>query len=121
MIRTLKPYLDSKPSFQAWLGDVPKHWKVVPNRAVFTELKERNHPDEELLSVTIARGIIRQKTLLADSSKKDSSREDKSTYKLVEPGDIAYNKMRAWQGAVGVSDLRGIVKDDSGNPIRICC
>ena len=46
---------------------------------------------------------------LADSSKKDSSRLDKSAYKLVRPGDIAYNKMRAWQGAIGVSDYQGII------------
>src|SRR4029077_20820725 len=34
---------------------------------------------------------------------------DKSKYKLVQPCDIAYNKMRAWQGAVGASELRGII------------
>ena len=62
-----------------------------------------------MLSVTITNGVIRQQALLADSSKKDSSNLDKSAYKLVRPGDIAYNKMRAWQGAVGVSDYRGIV------------
>jgi len=61
------------------------------------------------LSVTISKGVIRQADLLANSSKKDSSNLDKSKYKLVEPGDIAYNKMRAWQGAVGVSRYRGIV------------
>ena len=44
---------------------------------------------------------------MADSSKKDSSNQDKSAYKLVRPGDIAYNKMRAWQGAIGVSEYRG--------------
>lgn len=75
----------------------------------FAEVKERNHPDEEMLSVTITRGVIRQKALLADSSKKDSSNLNKSAYKLVCPGDIAYNKMRAWQGAIGVSGYRGIV------------
>lgn len=62
-----------------------------------------------MLSVTITQGVIRQSALLSDSSKKDSSREDRSAYKLVVPGDIAYNKMRAWQGAIGVSDFRGIV------------
>ncbi len=62
-----------------------------------------------MLSVTITKGIIRQKALLTDSSKKDSSRKDKSAYKLVQPHDIAYNKMRAWQGAIGVSDFRGII------------
>jgi len=70
---------------------------------------DRDHPDEQMLSVTITRGIVQQKTLLANSSKKDSSNLDKSKYKLVQPRDIAYNKMRAWQGAIAVSDFRGII------------
>ena len=82
---------------------------ILPNRAIFAEVKDRNHPDEEMLSVTIAQGIVRQKDVLAGGSKKDSSNLDKSAYKLVQPLDIAYNKMRAWQGAVGASGLRGIV------------
>jgi type I restriction enzyme S subunit len=76
---------------------------------VFREINDRGHPDEQMLSVTITRGVLRQADLLADSSKKDSSNEDKSNYKLVQPGDLVYNKMRAWQGAVGVSAYRGIV------------
>jgi len=109
VIADLKPYAEYKASFQAWLGDLPQHWSVVPNRALFAEVKDRNHPDEEMLSVTITRGIVRQKALLAGSSKKDSSNLDKSAYKLVQPRDIAYNKMRAWQGAIGASVLRGII------------
>ena len=62
-----------------------------------------------MLSVTITRGIVKQTTLLERSSKKDSSNIDKSAYKLVQPRDIAYNKMRAWQGAFGASALRGII------------
>ena len=62
-----------------------------------------------MLSVTIKRGVILQKTLLSDSSKKDSSNQNKSAYKLVCPNDIAYNKMRAWQRAIGASKFRGIV------------
>jgi type I restriction enzyme S subunit len=88
---------------------MPQHWAILPNRALFTEVKERNHPDEQMLSVTITKGVMPQKELLEGSSKKDSSNVDKSAYKLVCAGDVAYNKMRAWQGAVGVSDLRGIV------------
>ena len=60
-----------------------------------------------------------------DTSKKDSSRLDKSAYKLVRPGDVAYNKMRAWQGAIGVSTYQGIVSPayvvqrprDGANPL----
>ncbi len=109
MIAELKPYSEYKESGHDWLGSVPDHWRVLPNRALFTEIKERDCPNEEMLSVTITRGIVRQKALLADSSKKDSSNTNKTAYKLVQPGDIAYNKMRAWQGALGASSLRGII------------
>jgi type I restriction enzyme S subunit len=109
MIDGLKPYTDYQESGAHWLGQVPKHWSVMPNRAIFEEVKDRDHPKEEMLSVTITRGIVRQRALLADTSKKDSSNQNKSAYKLVQPNDIAYNKMRAWQGAIGVSDLRGII------------
>jgi type I restriction enzyme, S subunit len=98
-----------KESDAPWLGEVPDHWSVLPNRALFAEIKDRNHPEEEMLSVTITKGVVKQKELLADSSKKDSSNLDRSAYKLVQPRDIAYNKMRAWQGAIGASDYRGII------------
>jgi len=109
MIADLKPYSAMKDSGVPWLGEVPEHWVVLPNRAIFMEIKERERPEEQMLSVTITKGVIPQQKLLADSSKKDSSNQDKSAYKVVRSGDIAYNKMRAWQGAIGVSDYQGIV------------
>ena len=109
MIVDLRPYPAYKDSGVAWLGKVPEHWDVLPNRALFEEVKQRDHSDEQMLSVTITRGVVRQHALLAESSKKDSSNLDRSAYKLVCPGDVAYNKMRAWQGAIGASGHRGIV------------
>ncbi len=109
MIANLKPYPAIKDSGIEWLGEVPEHWRVVPNRALFDEIKDRDYPDEQMLSVTIKHGVILQTDLLEGTSKKDSSNLDRSHYKLIQPGDIAYNKMRAWQGAVGVSDFRGII------------
>ena len=100
MIGGLRPYPEYKDSGHVWIGIVPKHWAVMPNRALFSEVKDRDHPKEEMLSVTINSGVIRQNALLADSSKKDGSNQNKAAYKLVCPGDIAYNKMRAWQGAL---------------------
>ena len=122
---SLRPYPAYKPSGVEWLGDVPAHWSVAPTRAVFTEINDQDHPDEQMLSVTIAEGVIRQQELLVDTSKKDSSRLDKSAYKLVRAGDVAYNKMRAWQGAIGVSTHQGIVSPayvvqrprDGANPL----
>jgi type I restriction enzyme S subunit len=95
-----------KDSGIEWLGEVPKHWDVRRNLGVFDERKECNQPEEELLSVTVSRGIIRQSEITA---KKDSSNDDKSKYKVVRVGDLAYNKMRAWQGALGISAFNGIV------------
>jgi type I restriction enzyme, S subunit len=109
MIDHLKPYPAYRDSGVVWLDKIPVHWSVLPNRALFAEVNQRNHPDEEMLSVTISQGVMRQNALLANSSKKDSSNQNKSNYKLASPGDIAYNKMRAWQGAIGVSAYRGIV------------
>jgi type I restriction enzyme, S subunit len=92
-----------------WLREVPEHWAWLPARAVFQERRSTGFDDDKLLSVTISRGVISQAELLSTSSKKDSSNSDKSKYKLVAPGDLVYNKMRAWQGAAGLSRYRGIV------------
>ncbi|MGE5154099.1 MAG: hypothetical protein ACM3ST_08795, partial [Bdellovibrio bacteriovorus] len=78
MIDGLKPYPKYKDSGVRWLGEVPEHWQVLPNRAVFTEVKDQDHPEAAMLSVTITRGVIRQQALLEDSAKKDSSNLDKS-------------------------------------------
>lgn len=89
-----------------WVGDLPEGWRLVRNQGLFDETKIVGHSDEEMLSVTIEHGIIPQAEV---AIKKDSSNEDKSKYKLLEPGDLAYNKMRMWQGAIGRSEYRGIV------------
>lgn len=58
-----------------------------------------------MLSVTIGNGVIRQ----VDSDKRNIASEDKRNYKVVKKGDVAYNSMRMWQGAVGNSLYDGIV------------
>ncbi|CEG92749.1 restriction endonuclease subunit S [Propionibacterium freudenreichii] len=92
-----------------WVSEVPRGWGWEPARTIFAERKVTGFIDEQMLSVTIGRGVLPQADLIASTSKKDSSNIDKSKYKLVEPGDIVYNKMRAWQGAAGMSQHRGIV------------
>ena len=62
-------------------------------------------PGGELLSVTINEGIKK----FSELGRHDNSNEDKSKYKKVCIGDIAYNSMRMWQGASGYSPYEGIV------------
>ncbi len=80
-------------------------WEQRKLGEVFRERTERANGDEELLSVTIGSGVIRQ----ADSDKRNIASEDKSNYKAVRKGDVPYNSMRMWQGAVGISEYDGIV------------
>lgn len=91
--------------FKADGGSEFPDWESHAMGEFFTERKEKSQGVEELLSVTIANGVIRQ----ADSDKRDNSSEDKSNYKRVMKGDMAYNTMRMWQGAEGVSYWDGIV------------
>ena len=62
-------------------------------------------PDGEMLSVTISSGIKN----FSELGRHDNSNDDKSRYKKVSVGDIAYNSMRMWQGASGYSPYEGIV------------
>ena len=80
-------------------------WEQRKLGDVLKERTERAQGGEELLSVTIANGVIRQ----ADSEKRNIASEDKSNYKIVRKGDVPYNSMRMWQGAVGNSEYDGIV------------
>ncbi|QQL43718.1 restriction endonuclease subunit S [Sulfuriroseicoccus oceanibius] len=89
-----------------WLGEVPEHWEVKPLWTAFRRIKRTGYPDEELLSVYRDLGVI-PKASRNDNFNKPS--EDLSGYQLVEPGDLAINKMKAWQGSVAISDHRGIV------------
>ena len=70
----------------------------------FTERCE-SMPDGELISVTINDGIKK----FSELGRHDTSNDDKSKYKKVCVGDIAYNSMRMWQGASGCSPYEGIV------------
>ncbi|EOB3230915.1 restriction endonuclease subunit S [Campylobacter upsaliensis] len=109
---TQPPYESSeisyKPSGIEWLGEIPQSWENVSIRSCFTESNQRCNTDSyPLLSVTIANGIIYQDNI---ENKKDISNDDKSNYKIVPLNAVAYNKMRMWQGAVGVNTLTtGIV------------
>lgn len=80
-----------------------ENWLTTTIGEVFKERDERS-ADGELLSVTINHGIRRAKEM-----DRTFATGDLSHYKVVKVGDIAYNTMRMWQGACGVSKYSGIV------------
>lgn len=78
-------------------------WTTTTLGECFLERVERS-AEGELISVTISQGVVRA----SDLDRIDNSSNDKSNYKVVEVGDIAYNSMRMWQGACGYSLYKGI-------------
>ena len=79
-------------------------WEQRKLGECFSERVE-SMPDGELISVTINDGIKK----FSELGRHDNSNDNKSKYKKVCVGDIAYNSMRMWQGASGYSPYEGIV------------
>lgn len=99
-------YPEYRKSGVEWLTYLPVHWSQVPLWTLFTRVKRTGYAGEELLSVYRDHGVI-PKSSREDNFNKAS--DDLSTYQLVEQGDLAINKMKAWQGSVAISQYRGIV------------
>ena len=94
------------PSGIEWIGEVPDEWEVLKSRYFLNEISVKGYPDEEVLSLYRDYGII-PKNSRSDNHNVTSS--DTSGYKLVKSGNLVINKMKAWQGSMAISNLRGIV------------
>jgi type I restriction enzyme S subunit len=107
--RGLDPNAKLKDSGNDLIGFVPAHWLPIKLKYLFHFCKRQNHPGETVLSVFRDYGVI-EKTTRDDNHNRTP--EDITSYQLVEPGDLVINKMKAWQGSLGISDLRGITSPD---------
>lgn len=79
---------------------------------LLTESDERAGTGAEalpLLSVSISWGVRRREA--SDTTTRASS-EDLSNYKLCRAGDLVINRMRAFQGALGIAPEDGVVSPD---------
>jgi type I restriction enzyme S subunit len=87
------------------LGHVPVGWQQKPLWSMFAREKDTGHPDETMLSVFREHGVVEK-----DSRENlNVTAEDRNIYQLVDKGWLVVNRMKAWQGSVGVSSYRGIV------------
>ncbi|MBA4017001.1 MAG: restriction endonuclease subunit S [Pirellula sp.] len=106
MIEGLRPYSEYRDSGIPWLGSIPAHWDVRRNGRLFAERTETGFPDLPILEVSLRTGVrVRD----FDSSLRKQVIADKTKYKRACQGDIAYNMMRMWQGAVGVAPVDGLI------------
>jgi len=107
--RGLNPDAHMEDSGVEWLGEIPEHWSVERLAYQFNERDERNHPDLPLLEVSLRHGVILREF---SSDKIEGTAADFNTYKVARRGHIVFNKMRMWQGAVGIAPEDGLVSPD---------
>jgi type I restriction enzyme S subunit len=74
--------------------------------SIFERIKDVAHPDEEMLSVYRDYGVVKKDSRDDNANKTAENRE---IYQLVDDGWLIINRMKAWQGSVGISPYRGIV------------
>ena len=109
--RGLNPGVSMKDSGIDWIGQIPTHWKVRRGKYLFREVNERSaEGKEELLSVSHTTGV----TARSEKNVNMFMAEDYTGSKVCQPGDVVINTMWAWMGALGVSDLAGIVSPSYG-------
>ena len=108
MIEGLKPYAAYKESGSKWLGDVPVKWEVRNLRTLISKRAERDRADLPLLSVAREKGVFVRSMTDADENH-NVIPEDLSNYKVARAGNLVINKMKAWQGSMGIAPCDGIV------------
>lgn len=88
----------------SWVGSIPSTWRTFPLWAMYRREKRTGFIEEPMVSVFRDFGVV----FKADRANLNETAEDRSIYQLVEPGWFVVNRMKAWQGSVGVSSIRGI-------------
>jgi len=102
----LDPNAEMKDSGIKWIGDIPKNWTSKKIKYYLFRDEKRNPGEMPILSVYREYGVIPKNS--RDDNHNVTS-EDTSKYKYVRPGYLVINKMKAWQGSMGVSDYEGVV------------
>ena len=108
MIEGLKPYTEYKESGSKWLGRVPDSWRVRTFRTLLTKRNERNRADLPLLWVAREKGVF-VRSLEDDEENHNVIPENLGNYKVARAGSLVINKMKAWQGSMGIAPCDGIV------------
>jgi type I restriction enzyme, S subunit len=102
----LRPYPEYKDSGLPWLGKIPKHWEARRNGRLFAQRNQAGFADLPILEVSLGTGVRLRDF---ENSTRKQIMADRDKYKRAAKGDIAYNMMRMWQGAVGVAPVEGLV------------
>lgn len=107
--RGLDRAVDTRPSGIEWLPRVPTHWDVKRNMFLFRQRNEAGVEGLPILMVSLHTGVSEGEDEDEGAARVRKRMEDRSSYQIARRGDVAYNMMRAWQGAIGAVPVDGLV------------
>ena len=107
--RGLNPKGPYRDSGIGWMSEIPTQWESRKIAWLFRERDQRGYPDLPLLEVSLNSGVVKREFT---GEKIESTAADFNSYKVAMKGDLVFNKMRMWQGAVGISPMDGLVSPD---------
>ncbi|MGM9960936.1 MAG: restriction endonuclease subunit S [Allobaculum sp.] len=102
----LDPDVEMKDSGIEWIEEIPVTWVIKKLNAFYSRIAIKSHPNERVLSVYREYGVIPKDSR---SDNHNVTSENASAYLLVRPTNLVVNKMKAWQGSMGISNHKGIV------------
>lgn len=83
-----------------------REWEQHPFGRIAPRVQESGSPELDPLSVFLDEGVVPRSSRMDNFNRLG---DDLSKYLVVRPGDIVFNKLRTWQGGLGVSRYHGIV------------
>ena len=89
--------------------DFEDDWQEYSMEELYTERKEQGNDSLPILTVSIHSGISDGELDEDNMGRFVRRSEDKTAYKHVCAGDLVFNMMRAWQGAIGSAKCEGMV------------
>lgn len=93
----------------SWLGGLPRTWLSAPAKRLFKEVDRRSKSGREgLLSLRMREGLVDANEFTETPIPPD----DLLGYKIVQPGELVMNRMRAAIGLFGVAKTTGLVSPD---------
>ena len=106
MFKNLKRATNLRSMTNPVVTEMPTHWGVRSMRSLIRPRSERNRSDLPLLSVARERGVFVRS---AEDDNHNVVPDDLTNYKVARHGDLVINKMKAWQGSLGLAPVDGIV------------
>lgn len=99
---------EMKDSGIEWIGEIPKHWEIIRIGYILGEIDRRSITGmEESLSVSQVLGVVPSSQIAVPSTASTMVGQ-----KIVEPGELVLNKLKAHLGVCFVSNYKGLVSPD---------